>query len=262
MCETLDKKERRIFNLSVSIDKIQSFFTLEEFSADRAPIQIQNLTDNFDLVVHQMGVNDGAVRIKSYEQVAYGWMEPHGENRLIIRLAVENELSTEINISPNSLDTLRTIPFVLFGQQSKICYSISIVQGTRIIRFYLDKDESATTYEAPSNTLITGNLKSIGISLISSKHEHRHEIAYINISTPLFLLSIEEEYYFTQIKVKDIKIDNNIIQHSNYPSLLYSGEFLDDPYIDFKLRVQKKPKTSNVSIKSIFVTNRSFILRK
>src|SRR5690606_37632319 len=143
------------------------------------PIQIQNLTDNFELIVNQMGVNDGAVRVKSYEQVAYGWMEPHAENRLIIRLAVENELSTEINLSPNSLDTLKKIPFVLFGQQSKICYSISIVQGARIIRFYLDKDGSTPTYDTPSNTLITGNLKSIGISLISSRHEHRYEIAYI-----------------------------------------------------------------------------------
>jgi len=251
LCQSIDGKEIKVFNLDISIDKNMSFFTLEELKDTEVPIQIENQTDDLTLILSQDGVKHFDLVIDPNEKLPFAWIEPKLPQKLRVKVSLLNVLSQEQVISIEQL-TQSSLQFMVQGLQIELFYSVMAKNGKRILKFYTSGSLKEQPPERYSSFLMTFVLKGVGISLISTATYKRYELFYVYLNSTLLVYSDLNDSVHLEAKIKDIKIDNNITQDTKYPILLYSEkpkDFLEAPFLEFKLKTQKQD--SGVSIKCI-----------
>src|SRR5690606_22267593 len=102
------------------------------------------------------------------------------------------------------------VPIDLKGKKIKVRYTVTLRRGVKVISFYFN-DPVKKINPQMNNLLLTANLKGIGISLISTNTSIKHEILYLCLSSAWVAFIDELDYKMLQVRIQDIKIDNNIL---------------------------------------------------
>ncbi len=263
LCQTLDREESRFFNLNVALKDTYLFMTLEEQEPSQALIQIENKIPTGDLQVNQYGVNDCYFVVKNEERLPFAWNQPSKETKLVVRLMIQNEISSEIICSLDEINKMRT-EFVsirtmnVTGSNKTVKVTVSycvILQGnTRTIQFYAgEKKEIVGKNKSNSATslLIRTNLGAIGISLISTASHQKNEIAYICFAPIIVAYVFKDDILSFQIRILTLVIDNNSSEYARFPVILFPEKSTrvkgrDLPFLDIVCNIRNKKQPTDV----------------
>lgn len=232
-------KKLYIFSLRFEKKGANTFIVLHE-DKSKTLLRIQNSLSDYDIIVHQAGVNGGTKFVaEKGKSIRFAWDQPIQE-KLQIKLEILGQGKKVYPVKDFRCDfsTVETPQEIVVPREGKAPLKftcvVELVENTKVFRLYNSKkvDFSKVVRGNRKKTRqFTLSLHYVGLSFVTTLKARRMELLYLTVVDTELAIEDAGDYYAGQARVKFINMDANHLIWTTYPVLCTTANFdeLKDP---------------------------------
>jgi vacuolar protein sorting-associated protein 13A/C len=223
ICQSLDAKNIRFFNLSIASKEQYLYMTLEEQEPHQCLLQVENLNEIFPIGITQDKVKDLTFEIPPGSKRPFAWVNPSSSNEVMFWLVMGDEVSNPIFSKFETIDKISKSKVVFKSgnfEEFYVYYNVVVENGARILKISTSEERAIEKLDIVGEWAVDLQLYSLGISIITTKAKNKCELMYFNFS-PVRIMAISREHNLTfQLEIKDMIVDNNLVGEPIYPIVI------------------------------------------